>query len=364
MQVFRPNTGTDTSAPPRVVEAQPEPAVTMAAAETPAALNEAPASEEMTTEDVFAQETTEPVLTEPASEEASTADEPAVEVQTETAIADAAEEVTAPEEAAEDLAAAETELAEAEATAEETAPAETETVAEAAEALPVETDDLTDVEIAMAAQAEALAANTAEDAPTAEPAEIVSEPELADAFNIASVEGAPAILVDAPVDEPSLPETEFVATGTTADETLVETAAIETTENAVAEEAAPANTSDLNAAQVELITTPPAEEISAPPPVRQQAPEPKIINATVRKQVAPAYPSRCQLRAADNETVVVRLDVLENGYPANVGVQSSTNGCFDRAATTAARRLRFEPRTVNGVQQVEVGKTVTFNFPK
>ena len=367
MQVFKPGGGTDAPTPPRVVEAQPEPNVTMAAAEAPAVLNEAPASEEMTTEDVFAQETTEPVLTEPAVAETPAADEPAVEDQPETAVADAAEEVVAPEETTEDTASAEAELAEADVADEETAPAETETVVETTEALPgeteaVETDGLTDVEIAMAAQTEALAA-AAEDTPAAEPVETTTEPELADAFNIASVEGAPAILVDAPVEEPSLPETEFVATGTV-DETLIETAALETVENDAVEEAAPVNTADLNAAQAELIATPPAREVTPPPPVRQQAPAPKIVNAQIRKQVAPAYPSRCQLRAADNETVVVRMDVLIDGRPANVGVQSSTNGCFDRAATTAARRLRFEPRTVNGTQQVEVGKTVTFNFPK
>ena len=351
MQVFKPTSGTDAPVTPRVVEAEPEPTVTLAEAQTQTVLTEAPASEEMTTEDVFAPENAEPAAAVPVTEETTVANEPAVETETETTVAEAVEETAAPEETAVEEAVAE-------------APAvETETVApDAAEPEAGDASEPTDVELAMASQAEALAASVEETAPVEE-APVETEPELSDAFNIASVEGAPAILVDAPVEEPALPETDFIAMEPAAEEP-VEVAETEAADANDAGDAQPVNTADLNAAQTDLITTPPAQEISAPPPVRQPAPEPKIVNAKVRKQAPLAYPARCELRAADTETVVVRMDVLTDGRPANVGVQSSTNSCFDKAATAAARRLRFTPRTVNGTQQVEVGKTVTFNFPK
>jgi|GEM_PF-3731167 len=347
MQVFSgPTDGTKTISTPRVVEAAPT--VTLAAAEPPAPFAEAPVSEEMTTADVFAQESAELVSVASLNEEIPAAEQAATEpAEVEPAIVEAVEDTITPDEVVEEEAAVEQPLVDVDT-------AELAIVAPEVEA--VEASSLTDIEIAMASQAEALSAR-AGDALAAPPVE--TAPELADAINIASIAGAPSIIVDAPVEDPSLPVTEFFeAEG--ANDFLIASVGTQ----AVSDRDPIVTTGDLNAAQADLIAAPPVQEISAPPLVRQSAPKPKIVNATVSKQASPAYPARCHSRAASNETVVIGMDVQIDGRPANVRVQSSTNVCFDRTAIAAAQRLRFTPRTVNGTQQVEAGKTVTFNFPK
>jgi TonB family protein len=93
-----------------------------------------------------------------------------------------------------------------------------------------------------------------------------------------------------------------------------------------------------------------------------EAPAPVIQEAKLFKPAAPVYPERCTDRAAKQEAVTVRMNVSADGRPFDASVVDTTNACFNSAALQAAQRMRFLPRTVDGVAQAETGKTATIRF--
>jgi TonB family protein len=103
----------------------------------------------------------------------------------------------------------------------------------------------------------------------------------------------------------------------------------------------------------------PAEPTPAPV---VEAPAPVVRAATLLKPAAPDYPERCAARAAKEEAVSVMFNVSVDGRAVGALAIESTNACFNAAAVEAAYKMRFSPRTVDGVPQVEPGKTATIRF--
>jgi TonB family protein len=109
---------------------------------------------------------------------------------------------------------------------------------------------------------------------------------------------------------------------------------------------------------IEMAHTP-AEPTPAPV---VEAPAPVVRAATLLKPAAPDYPERCAARAAKEEAVGVMFNVSVDGRAVGALAIESTNACFNAAAVEAAYKMRFSPRTVDGVPQVEPGKTATIRF--
>ena len=53
------------------------------------------------------------------------------------------------------------------------------------------------------------------------------------------------------------------------------------------------------------------------------------------------YPVDCRLKAAAEETVIVRFKINERGRAVDEGIAASTNDCFDEAALRVVNRSRF-----------------------
>ncbi len=81
-------------------------------------------------------------------------------------------------------------------------------------------------------------------------------------------------------------------------------------------------------------------------------------------RVSPIYPTRCELGAAEIETVVVALNVTAQGTVTGARVATSTNSCFNDAALNAARRWRFEPRAVAGAPRPSYDQRFTVRFER
>ncbi len=79
-------------------------------------------------------------------------------------------------------------------------------------------------------------------------------------------------------------------------------------------------------------------------------------------RIPPQYPGQCSRMARPLESVVVEFDVTPDGSVINPRVINSTNSCFNRAATRAAERWRYQPRVVDGVAQPRLGVRTTFEF--
>jgi periplasmic protein TonB len=79
-------------------------------------------------------------------------------------------------------------------------------------------------------------------------------------------------------------------------------------------------------------------------------------------RIPPQYPGQCQRMARQNETVVVEFDVTPEGTVVNPRVVNSTNSCFNRAATSAVARWRYQPRIVNEVAQPRYGVRTAIDF--
>ncbi|MFU8830630.1 MAG: energy transducer TonB [Wenzhouxiangella sp.] len=79
-------------------------------------------------------------------------------------------------------------------------------------------------------------------------------------------------------------------------------------------------------------------------------------------RIPPQYPGQCSRMARPTESVVVEFDVTPDGSVINPRVINSTNSCFNRAATRAAERWRYQPRVVDGVAQPRLGVRTTFDF--
>lgn len=82
------------------------------------------------------------------------------------------------------------------------------------------------------------------------------------------------------------------------------------------------------------------------------------------ERISPIYPTRCELGAADVETVEVALNVTPDGTVAGARVATSSNSCFNDAALNAVRRWRFEPRTVDGVARPAYDQRFTLRFER
>jgi len=81
-------------------------------------------------------------------------------------------------------------------------------------------------------------------------------------------------------------------------------------------------------------------------------------------RISPIYPTRCELGAAAVETVEVALNVTSQGTVTGARVATSSNSCFNDAALNAARRWRFEPRTVDGAARPAYDQRFTFRFER
>jgi len=92
------------------------------------------------------------------------------------------------------------------------------------------------------------------------------------------------------------------------------------------------------------------------------APVPLIVNAILTRSVAPLYPDQCTRNAAALETVIVIFDVTIKGRAANARIAQTSNACFNDAAMVTIRRWRFDPKTVDGVARIDIGKQAALNF--
>jgi protein TonB len=79
-------------------------------------------------------------------------------------------------------------------------------------------------------------------------------------------------------------------------------------------------------------------------------------------RIPPQYPDMCQARAASRESVNLEFDVTPDGSVVNVQVVGSTNTCFNRAATRAVERWKYQPRIVGGEAQARHGVRTQITF--
>ena len=189
------------------------------------------------------------------------------------------------------------------------------------------------------------------------------------AFNIASVEAAPSIVVDAPVTQESPPLQSASIDETQALPSIDDIVLPDSELDRVAAEGegdqdVPSTAADLNLAQADLFKAPQITEVPSVPTITAARLEPKITPAQVKRRIAPVYPDNCARGATDQEQVTVSVDIGVDGRPFGISVADTSNACFNRAAMAAARRMRFDPRRVDGVATAQSGKKVTFNFAK
>jgi len=90
----------------------------------------------------------------------------------------------------------------------------------------------------------------------------------------------------------------------------------------------------------------------------------EIIEPRLVESAEPIYPKSCEARAEPAETVVIAYNVTAGGLVAGARVASASNPCFESAALNAARRWRFEPRTVDGAPRPAYDLRHTFTFQR
>lgn len=100
---------------------------------------------------------------------------------------------------------------------------------------------------------------------------------------------------------------------------------------------------------------------AAPAP---QAPAVTEIQARLVEKIEPVYPQRCEAKAEELETVEIAFNISAGGAISGERVVRSSNPCFDDAALNAARRWRFEPRTVDGAPSQAYDQRFTFSFAR
>ena len=104
-----------------------------------------------------------------------------------------------------------------------------------------------------------------------------------------------------------------------------------------------------------------------PIPMAETIPVPKetVIGATVMRDSKPRYPSRAQRRGEEGD-VTVAMDIGIDGKVIDARVVKAASGRyssdFGKAAMRAARRTRFNPKTVNGEPAPENGYTRIYRF--
>ncbi len=79
-------------------------------------------------------------------------------------------------------------------------------------------------------------------------------------------------------------------------------------------------------------------------------------------RIPPQYPSQCQARARELETVVVEFNVTPDGTVVNAEVVNTSNPCFNRAAIRAVERWRYQPRIVDNQPQPRFGVRTAIDF--
>ncbi len=87
-----------------------------------------------------------------------------------------------------------------------------------------------------------------------------------------------------------------------------------------------------------------------------------VFDAQPIKRDAPAFPERCEVGAADNETVGVEYDVSETGDTENIRIVETTNDCFNKASIAAVEKWKFRPKMVDGEPRRRLGFRSLLNF--
>lgn len=108
---------------------------------------------------------------------------------------------------------------------------------------------------------------------------------------------------------------------------------------------------------------PPGEAADAEP-APPAAPAANETKARLVENVDPVYPQRCEARAEAVETVEIAFNISAGGVISGERVVRSSNPCFEDAALNAARRWRFEPRTVDGAPSPSYDQRYTFSFAR
>ncbi|NRA31281.1 MAG: helix-turn-helix domain-containing protein [Parvularculaceae bacterium] len=133
-----------------------------------------------------------------------------------------------------------------------------------------------------------------------------------------------------------------------------------------AEDSAEPAATEAEAVAEEITETPVIEEAPAPAVVEPEpaaAPvEEEVIFLRRVEAIDPVYPPLCESDAADTETVRLRYSVNASGRPVSPRVISSSNPCFNGAATTALVRWRYDTSTVT--PDNSRGLTTTFTFER
>jgi len=107
---------------------------------------------------------------------------------------------------------------------------------------------------------------------------------------------------------------------------------------------------------------------AVPEPAPAPAVQDVIVDAKVIKNASAKYPSAAERRNYFvNVAIEVAYDIGVDGRPANLRVLSNDhtgkfNDAFEKEAMKAIKRIRYEPKTVNGVAVETTGKQTRIVF--
>jgi len=110
----------------------------------------------------------------------------------------------------------------------------------------------------------------------------------------------------------------------------------------------------------------PAKVASIAPVISEPAPTPVvqdvIVEAKLLKNASAKYPSAAQRKNYFvNVTIVVAYDIDATGRATNISIASNDhsgrfNGAFEKEALRAIEKMRYEPKTMNGIAVKSTGK--------